>query len=83
MIPGCHFKESFGESMNPLVYSRMDMIADHYHFDTNANWTESRDGKANALGGGHAHVGMMILHDPKWPAAFRDRLFTINMHGCV
>ena len=31
-LPGSHFKESFGESMNPGVYARMDTIADHYHF---------------------------------------------------
>ncbi|RME29180.1 MAG: hypothetical protein D6800_02960, partial [Candidatus Zixiibacteriota bacterium] len=53
-IPGSHFKESFGESMNPDVYERMDTIADHYHFDRTKSWSASRDGKANDLGGGHA-----------------------------
>lgn len=81
MMPGSHFKESFGESINPNVFERMDMIADHYHFDTKGNWTDSRDGKANSLGGGHAHVGMMIYQDSLWPEAFRNRLMTINMHG--
>ncbi len=50
MMPGTHLKESFGESQNPHVYERLDMIADHYHFDTKGNWTDSRDGKANELG---------------------------------
>ncbi|MCA9035210.1 MAG: hypothetical protein KDA91_08775, partial [Planctomycetaceae bacterium] len=52
MMPGAHFKESFGESMNPLVYERMDMIADHFHFDTSLGWSKSRDGKATDHGGG-------------------------------
>ncbi len=81
MMPGAHLKESFGESMNSDVYQRLDMIADHYHFDTRGNWSESRDGKANDLGGGHAHIGAMIYQSDAWPAQYRDRLFTINMHG--
>ena len=80
-IPGCHFKESFGESLNPGVYERMDMIADHYHFDTNGSWTASRDGKANDYGGGHAHIGMLIYQGHQWPERYRGKLFTINMHG--
>ncbi|TWT96310.1 PVC-type heme-binding CxxCH protein [Neorhodopirellula pilleata] len=81
MVPGSHFKESFGESENPFVYERMDMIADHYHFDTRGNWTNSRDGKANDFGGGHAHVGMLIYHGDRWPKQYQDKLMTINMHG--
>lgn len=81
MLPGSHFIESFGESDNPRVYERLDMIADHYHFDINGSWTESRDGKANEFGGGHAHTGAAICMDRRWPTAFQGKLFTINMHG--
>jgi putative membrane-bound dehydrogenase-like protein len=81
VVPGAHFKESFGESMNPAVYQRMDMIADHYHFDTRGSWTDSRDGKANDLGGGHAHIGMLIYQGSQWPEKYRGKLLTINMHG--
>lgn len=79
--PGSHYKESFGESMNPHVYERMDMIADHYHFDTKGSWTASRDGKANDLGGGHAHIGMLIYGHEAWPENYRHKLMTLNMHG--
>ncbi len=79
--PGSHFKESFGESINPFVYQRMDTIADHYHFDVGKNWMESRDGKANDYGGGHAHVGMLILQGTDWPQQYQNKLMTINMHG--
>ncbi len=80
-IPGAHFKESFGSDPNPLVYERLDMHADHWHFDTSGKWSDSRDGAANAFGGGHAHVGMMIYQGKRWPERFHDRLFTLNMHG--
>jgi len=80
-IAGAHFIEGFGASPNPGVYERLDMHADHWHFDTNGGWTASRDGKANDFGGGHAHIGMMIYQAEQWPEALRGRLFTLNMHG--
>ncbi|MCS7470301.1 c-type cytochrome [Stieleria sp. ICT_E10.1] len=80
-IPGAHFIESFGESPNPLVFERMDMIADHYHYDRSGSWTNSRDGAANDLGGGHAHIGMMIYQSDRWPQQYHNKLFTLNMHG--
>ncbi|PYM11215.1 MAG: hypothetical protein DME18_14565 [Verrucomicrobia bacterium] len=36
---------------------------------------------ANDLGGGHAHIGMMIYQGDNWPAEYRGRLFTLNLHG--
>lgn len=80
-IFGAHFTESFGADPNPLVYERIDTHADHYHYDRNGSWTDSRGGAANAFGGGHAHIGMMIYQGGEWPERFHDRLFTINMHG--
>ena len=31
--------------------------------------------------GGHSHVGTMIYLGDNWPAIYRDRLFTHNLHG--
>jgi putative membrane-bound dehydrogenase-like protein len=80
-IPGAHFTEHFGADPNPGVYERLDMHADHWHFDTGQGWTKSRAGAANDYGGGHAHIGMMIYQAEQWPEAMRDRLYTMNMHG--
>jgi len=79
MMPGSHLKESGGESDNPAVYERLDTIADHQHFA--GAWNDSGNLRNNDLGGGHAHVGMMIYQGDRWPAQYRDRLFTINIHG--
>ena len=81
IIPGAHFKESFGQSSNPYIYERIDHHADHWHFDIEGKWQDSRDGAANAFGGGHAHVGMMIYQADQWPKQYRNKLFTLNMHG--
>ncbi|MDZ4286901.1 MAG: PVC-type heme-binding CxxCH protein [Prosthecobacter sp.] len=81
MIPGAHLMEGGGSSINPGVYERIDTHADHWHFDTRGSWSESRDGKANSLGGGHAHIGMMIYQGDQWPASWQGKLLTLNMHG--
>ncbi|MDB4408993.1 c-type cytochrome [Akkermansiaceae bacterium] len=81
MIPGAHFKEPFGPSQNPLIYDRLEMHADHWHFDTGEHWTKSRDGKANDFGGGHAHIGMAIYQADHLPEEWRGKLLTWNMHG--
>jgi len=79
LIHGAHLVDS--NTMNPLIYEKLDTIADHYHYDRKGNWGDSRDGKANAFGGGHAHIGMMIYQADQWPAEYRNKLFTLNMHG--
>jgi len=81
LIPGAHYRESGGVSSNPHVFERLDMHADHWHFDTTKNWQDSRDGRASDFGGGHAHVGMMIYQADQWPEDYRGKLFTLNLHG--
>jgi putative membrane-bound dehydrogenase-like protein len=78
---GAHFMRPHTIDPNPRAYSQIDQHADHWHFDTAEGWGKSRDGKADAFGGGHAHVGMMIYLGDNWPAQYRGRLFTWNMHG--
>ncbi|MEZ5385021.1 MAG: c-type cytochrome [Prosthecobacter sp.] len=79
LIHGAHLMDS--STLNPLIYEKLDTIADHYHYDRTGAWSESRDGKANHLGGGHAHIGMMIYQADQWPEYYRNKLFTLNMHG--
>jgi putative membrane-bound dehydrogenase-like protein len=85
-IHGAHLKRMHGQDLNPRVYQQMDQIADHYHWDTGGSWTDSREGAkgapgADALGGGHAHVGMMIYQGTNWPESYRGKVFTLNLHG--
>jgi putative membrane-bound dehydrogenase-like protein len=79
LIQGAHLMDSSKD--NPLIYEKLDTIADHYHYDRSGSWTASRGGKANSLGGGHAHIGMMIYQAEQWPKEYHDKLFTLNMHG--
>lgn len=83
MIPGGHCRRPHTVSPNPLVYEPLEMIADHWHFDTGKGWTSSRDagGGSDDLGGGHAHSGALIYQGAQWPEAFRGKLLTLNFHG--
>ena len=82
-ITGAHYTRPHTIDPNPHVHQLIDQHADHYHFDyvDARSWTLTKDGAANAHGGGHAHVGMMIYQGDNWPAAYRDRLFTLSFHG--
>jgi putative membrane-bound dehydrogenase-like protein len=78
---GAHFVRPHTIDPNPRTYALIDQHADHWHFETANGWQKSRDGAANDLGGGHAHIGMMIYQGDNWPAGYRGRLFTLNLHG--
>ena len=80
-ITGAHYVRPHTIDPNPRTYALIDQHADHWHFDTASDWTKSRDGAADAFGGGHAHIGMMIYQGDNWPVEYRRRLFTLNMHG--
>ena len=80
-VAGAHFVRPHTLDPNPRTYGLIDQCADHWHFDTTQEWSKSRDGAANALGGGHSHIGAMIYLGDNWPAEYRGRLFTLNQHG--
>jgi putative membrane-bound dehydrogenase-like protein len=82
LLPGAHYARSHTLEPHPSVFEPLGHHADHEHFDASRHWSESRDGKANAHGGGHAHTGCVIVPDePGWPEALRGRLLTLNLHG--
>ncbi len=69
LIPGAHLVDS-NPSPNPGVYERIDTIADHWHFDKAGGRKALSDATADSLGGGHAHIGMMIYQASQWPASY-------------
>jgi putative membrane-bound dehydrogenase-like protein len=82
VLPGAHYARSHTVEPHPWIVEPLGPHADHDHFDSGRHWTESRDGRADAHGGGHAHTGCVIVPDePGWPTALRGRLLTLNLHG--
>ncbi len=82
-IPGAHFVRPHTIDPNPHTYALIDQHADHWHWDTKKDWTDSRivTGLNDTLGGGHAHSGAMIYLGDNWPAEYQGHLFTLNFHG--
>ena len=84
VIPGARTERMFGADMNPRAYQLLPQVADHVHWDTGEVWHQVREGVSDttlAAGGGHAHIGLMIYQGDNWPASYRDKLFTLNLHG--
>ncbi len=84
VIPGARTERMFGVDMNPRAYQLLPQVADHVHWDTGEVWHQVREGVSDttlAAGGGHAHIGLMIYQGDNWPAAYRDKVFTLNLHG--
>ena len=84
-IPGGYYERMFGAHLNPHVYEVIQQTADHFHWDTGAEkWSDIREGitgKTSDLGGGHAHVGMLIYQGGLWPEKYQGAMLTCNLHG--
>jgi putative membrane-bound dehydrogenase-like protein len=80
-FPGAHFTRGTTKDPNPRAYELIDMHADHWHWDRALGFKKARGDTADALGGGHAHVGMTIYLGDNWPDEYRGRLLTVNMFG--
>lgn len=83
-VPGAHTRRMYGIDMNPHTYQLIEQTADHVHWDTGESWSDVRKGitdKTAAAGGGHAHIGLMIYQGDNWPAEYRNRVYTLNLHG--
>jgi len=83
-VPGAHVQRMYGVDLNPHVYQLIEQTADHVHWDTGEDWHAVQKGmsdKTSQAGGGHAHIGLMIYQGDNWPDEYRNRLYTLNLHG--
>ena len=84
VIPGGRTERMSGSDYNPYAYQLLTQAADHVHWATGEEWTDVRKSvtdRTSVAGGGHAHTGAMIYQGDNWPAEYRGRLYTINIHG--
>ena len=84
VVPGAHVRRMYGVDMNPHTYQLIEQTAGHVHWDTGESWGDVRKGvtdKTSAAGGGHAHIGLMIYQGDNWPEEYRNRIYTLNLHG--
>lgn len=66
--------------IHPFIYEDIQTIADHFHY-AGSRGPHAGNGRSDALGGGHAHAGLMCYLGGSWPAEFHDKVFMGNIHG--
>jgi len=82
---GGRYQRQAGSHFEPYTFDDIKTIADHAHYA--GNWTDVRTKGAfapadtSALGGGHAHCGLVIYQADEFPAAYRGEAFFHNLHG--
>jgi putative membrane-bound dehydrogenase-like protein len=84
VIPGAHYRRMYGADPTPNIYEVIEQHADHVHWARDEVWNDVARGLSDvtsAAGGGHAHTGLLIYQGAQWPAAWNDKLLTINFHG--
>jgi putative membrane-bound dehydrogenase-like protein len=88
VVPGGHYQRMYGSDANPYAFGQMTSAVDYKHWG-GGHWTDARadigtgaiKAEHDAAGGGHAHSGCAIYLGDQFPAAYRDTLFTCNIHG--
>lgn len=82
VLQGAHYEPWRGRDSSRYAYERIDTIADHLHYVGLGNVRNGLGSAAeDAAGGGHAHCGTLIYLADAFPAEYRNRLLTHNIHG--
>jgi putative membrane-bound dehydrogenase-like protein len=83
MVQSGRFQRQAGSHFNPYVYDDIKTIADHVHWAGNQG-PHAGNSRSAAVGGGHAHAGLLVYQGENWPEQFRGKIFMNNIHGaCI
>jgi putative membrane-bound dehydrogenase-like protein len=66
-------------ALHPYVFEDIKTHGDHLHYL--GSRAHAGNNRSDAVGGGHAHAGLMIYQGDSWPEAFRGKVFMGNIHG--
>jgi putative membrane-bound dehydrogenase-like protein len=64
----------------PYVYEDIKQHGDHVHW-AGGKGPHAANARSDAVGGGHAHAGVMCYLGTSWPEEYRGKLFIGNIHG--
>lgn len=88
---GGRYQRQAGQHFDPWTFDDIKTIADHAHYAGNlrdhAFWganSQSRPASpsdTSALGGGHAHCGLVLYQADAFPPEYRGDAFFHNLHG--
>src|SRR5688572_20131965 len=69
-----------GKPVHPHIYEDIKTHADHVHWAGNLG-PHAANARSDAMGGGHAHAGVMVYQGESWPAEYRNKIIMGNIHG--
>jgi putative membrane-bound dehydrogenase-like protein len=69
-----------GKPVHPHIYEDIKQHGDHVHWAGQAG-PHAANARSDAVGGGHAHAGVMCYLGQSWPAEYRGKLIIGNIHG--
>jgi putative membrane-bound dehydrogenase-like protein len=64
----------------PFAYQDIKQHGDHVHW-AGSKGPHAANARSDAVGGGHAHAGVMCYLGASWPEEYRGKLFIGNIHG--
>ena len=66
--------------VNPFIYEDLKTVSDHLHWKGDRGpWAANN--RSGAVGGGHAHAGLMLYQGGAWPSEWSHRPIMNNIHG--
>jgi len=80
MIHGGRYERQANSSFNPNTYDEIKTIADHFHY-AGSQGPHAGNGRSDAMGGGHAHAGLLVYQGDSWPGEYRGKVLMNNVHG--
>lgn len=91
MSQGGRYTRQAGQHFNPYTFADIVTVADHSHYAGNiadhAFWGDKfktrppAPSDTSALGGGHAHCGLVLYQADEFPPEYRNAAFFHNLHG--
>lgn len=75
-----HREKNSRKPIFPYVYEDLKTVADHLHYAGDKG-PHAGNARSGAVGGGHAHAGLMVYQGDNWPAEYRGKIFMNNIHG--
>ncbi|HXE81470.1 MAG TPA: PVC-type heme-binding CxxCH protein, partial [Vicinamibacterales bacterium] len=79
IIQGARYQRQAGQHFNPHIYDDIRTIADHLHYTGVNPWDGNT--RSAAVGGGHAHAGLMVYLGGSFPETYRGKAYMNNIHG--
>jgi putative membrane-bound dehydrogenase-like protein len=79
VVQGGRYQRQAGQHFNLNLYDDLRTIGDHLHYIGSSPWAGNT--VSQAVGGGHAHAGLMVYLGDSWPERYRGQSFMNNIHG--